>query len=179
MEEKKSGPQPNISYYLCNITMSQITTRTSPPTPNHTSCKLLQKQTIIGWIQSLKGPDITRLDRNSKRVSTITRVQNLRTKMDILSYQKSVGHPFGYMILQKLHAKRHLWTKKAEISACINTIVAYHYNQGMTVHPKIFHFLFKTSIQTLLSPPVCQSLLWLAATSSVFRCSQIKSKKRY
>ena len=53
------------------------------------------------------GTNITRLGRNTKRLPTITLVQNLRGYMDILTNQKALEHCLGYMEPQELYSTLH------------------------------------------------------------------------
>ena len=61
-------------------------------------------------------------------------------------------------------------TSKLGIIELVNKRVTHHLEIGATVLPTRCHFLFHTSLYTLLSHPIRQQLSWLAATYSAKRC---------
>ena len=92
---KKSDDQHNIGYYTWNINLAERTPFTSPPLPTPVANYLKKNQYQLG--PGPDKPDITRLVINTKCIPTITRVQNIRTNMSTLSYQKDVGHLLRYI----------------------------------------------------------------------------------
>ena len=87
---KQSVRQPNLAYSSWNITLDKSTPCIPSPIHNHPSVKRLQKK-LVSLDPVPNGPGVSRLGINTKLVPTIARGKNIWTKMDILSYQKSVG----------------------------------------------------------------------------------------
>ena len=67
---------------------------------------------------------------------------------------------------------------KMEILSIINTRVSRHFNIGISGLTIRCHFLFKANTHTLLSRPVRQRLLWIAAVSSSCQCYQINLNRK-
>ena len=171
---KQIRPRPNFGHSPRNTNLAQSTSLSSPHTYNWPTTSKKNQYCLAS------GPDETDstwLDRNSKLIPTITGGQDLWTKVDILYNQKVVGCSMVHTELQVSHPTRHWRPDKKITISPINTIVTYHYNQGMQWLPKICHFLFKIYIHTLLSLLIWQSLLYIYFTSSAHNFPQIISNR--
>ena len=144
---------------------------TSLPTPVANDFK----KTSIGWIQALMGliaHDWAEI-QNSYLRSLGPKISGQRLISSLIRKLWNTSWDIWNFRNHTLHSNE--GPTKTETLSSINTRVTYHYNRGIKGLPKIYHFVFKTNIHTLLSLPFHQCLLWLAATSSAIKWPQINS----
>ena len=170
-ERNRAAPQI-ISAILHGISKWRKGQMPSNPPPQPLDvARDFENQTNIGWLQALIGLTEGSWDE----------IQNMHLQ---LLEKKTTGKRWISYLLRKLwDTAWYFWSfwnhtlhatdipRKTEILDMIDKKVTLHINKGITGLPSHFHFMFPTSIHTLINCPVRQCLSWMASTSSARICS--------
>ena len=167
-EQNRAAPHI-INAILFGISSLRKGDNTSTPSFPLDVANYFEKQIYIGWIQVIMG----------LLANNWSEIQNLHLQ---LLGRKTTGEIWIYALIRKIWDiswdSRNFWnhmiyvtdgSSKLWIIELVKNRVTYQLEKWATGLLTICHFIFHTSIHTLLSRPIRQQMSWLAAISRAKR----------